>query len=66
MTGTVKFFSEVLGYGFIRDDNSETEYFVHKSGLAVETVLTKGSHVSFELEGSRDVRGDKATNVQNI
>ena len=32
-TGTVKFFNESKGYGFIKDDEDEKEYFVHVSGL---------------------------------
>ena len=31
--GTVKFFNETKGFGFIKDANSEKEYFVHSSGL---------------------------------
>lgn len=31
--GTVKFFNEVKGFGFIKDANSSKEYFVHSSGL---------------------------------
>ena len=31
--GTIKFFNETKGFGFIKDLNSENEYFVHSSGL---------------------------------
>ena len=31
--GTVKFFNTDKGFGFIKDDNSNTEYFVHVTGL---------------------------------
>ena len=31
--GTVKFFNTDKGFGFIKDDNSSTEYFVHVTGL---------------------------------
>jgi len=31
--GTIKFFNETKGFGFIKDANSEKEYFVHSSGL---------------------------------
>ena len=31
--GTVKFFNEAKGFGFIKDANSTKEYFVHSSGL---------------------------------
>lgn len=32
-TGTVKFFNEEKGYGFIKDDNDGKDYFVHAKGL---------------------------------
>ena len=32
-TGLVKFFNETKGYGFIKEDDSDTEHFVHVSGL---------------------------------
>ena len=34
--GTVKFFNESKGFGFIIDDESKTEYFVHVTGLIDE------------------------------
>ena len=36
MTGTVKFFNESKGYGFITEDGSEKDHFVHVSGLIDE------------------------------
>ena len=33
-TGTVKFFNETKGFGFIKDDESGKEYFVHVTGLS--------------------------------
>ena len=35
-TGTVKFFNDTKGYGFIKEDESGKEYFVHVSGLVDE------------------------------
>ena len=32
-TGTIKFFNESKGYGFIKDENSKQEIFVHVTGL---------------------------------
>ncbi|MEA3505769.1 MAG: cold shock domain-containing protein, partial [Bacteroidota bacterium] len=34
--GTVKFFNDTKGFGFIKDEESENEYFVHVSGLIDE------------------------------
>ncbi|MFA5752835.1 MAG: cold shock domain-containing protein, partial [Bacteroidales bacterium] len=31
--GTVKFYDEIKGFGFIKDANSSKEYFVHSSGI---------------------------------
>lgn len=58
--GTVKFFNESKGYGFITEDDSNTEYFVHVSGL-IEKVK-EGDHVEFELTEGR--KGLNAINVK--
>ena len=50
--GTVKFFNEAKGFGFIIDANSSKEYFVHSSGL--KDFVKEGDEVSFDLkEGQR-------------
>jgi len=60
MQGTVKFFNEDKGFGFISGDD-ETDYFVHKSNLLPKVILTEGVEVIFDpMEGDR---GMKATNV---
>jgi CspA family cold shock protein len=51
-TGTVKFFNDSKGYGFIVEDGSNREHFVHVSGLIDE--VKEGDAVEFELtEGKR-------------
>ena len=51
-TGSVKFFNENKGYGFIRDDESGEEMFVHATGLVDE--IEKDDKVSFEVkEGNK-------------
>ena len=60
--GTVKWFSNQKGYGFIQYDNTE-DVFVHFTGINMDgfKTLKEGQIVSFELgEGSR---GLQATNV---
>jgi CspA family cold shock protein len=58
--GTVKFFNESKGYGFIKDNESGNEYFVHVSGLVDK--IKEEDEVSFELAEGR--RGVNAINVK--
>ena len=57
--GTVKFFNELKGFGFIKDENSGKEYFVHSSGL--NDTITENDEVTFELE-----MGKKGLNAVNV
>ena len=50
-TGTVKFFNDAKGFGFISDDETQKEYFVHVSGLIDK--IKEGDTVQFELEEGR-------------
>ncbi|MCU0370856.1 MAG: cold shock domain-containing protein [Bacteroidales bacterium] len=59
-TGTVKFFNDSKGFGFIKDDASDKEYFVHVSGLKDE--IKENDKVSFELQEGR--KGLNAVNVK--
>jgi len=58
--GTVKFFNETKGFGFIVEDDSNTEYFVHVSGLIDE--INEGDAVEFELKEGR--KGLNAVDVK--
>jgi len=63
--GTVKFFNEQKGYGFIQPEDGSADAFVHISAVesAGMRTLNKDQRVSYELE--RDPRGrDKAVNLQ--
>ena len=51
MTGTVKFFNESKGFGFIVEDGTNTEHFVHVSGLIDD--IREGDSVEFELTEGR-------------
>lgn len=52
MKGTVKFFNDSKGFGFIKEDETEKEHFVHISGLVDE--VQEGDSVEFELtEGKK-------------
>ncbi len=57
--GTVKFFNESKGFGFVIDDDSKTEYFVHVSGLVDK--INEGDTVEFEL-----TEGKKGLNAVNV
>jgi len=58
--GKVKFFNESKGFGFIKDSESENEYFVHASGLMDE--VKENDDVTFELKEGR--KGLNAVNVK--
>ena len=61
-TGTVKFFNESKGFGFITEEGVEKDHFVHISGLADE--IREGDSVEFELEEGK--KGPNAVNVKVI
>lgn len=60
--GTVKFFNESKGFGFIKEDDTSKEYFVHASGLIDE--IRENDNVEFDLKEGR--KGMNAVNVQVI
>jgi len=60
--GTVKFFNESKGFGFIVDEESKTEYFVHVTGLIDE--INESDVVEFELQEGR--KGLNAVNVKAV
>jgi CspA family cold shock protein len=60
--GTVKFFNESKGFGFVTEEGSGTDYFVHISGLIDE--VREGDVVEFELTEGK--KGMNAVNVKVI
>jgi len=58
--GTVKFFNETKGFGFITPDNGGSEIFVHSTGLIDN--IREGNEVQFEVEQGR--KGPNAVNVR--
>ena len=60
--GTVKFFNESKGFGFISEEGSDKDHFVHQSGLIDE--IREGDVVEFELQEGR--KGLNAVNVKVI
>ena len=63
-TGTVKWFNETKGFGFITPDNGGKDVFVHYSAIANSgfRTLSEGQSVSYEVENGP--KGPQATNVK--
>jgi len=57
--GTVKFFNNLRGFGFITPDDGTEEVFVHKSGLIDK--ITEGDKVSYDVQ-----EGQKGLNAVNV
>ncbi|HLS31028.1 MAG TPA: cold-shock protein [Flavobacteriaceae bacterium] len=59
-TGTVKFFNETKGFGFIKPDNESKDVFVHVSGLQDE--IREDDRVVYEVQEGK--KGPNAVNVR--
>jgi len=66
ITGTVKWFSRVKGFGFISPDNGEKDVFVHFSAISGEGYrnLEENQRVEFSIEDSP--KGPQAANVVDL
>ena len=60
--GTVKFFNQNKGFGFINSEEEGKDYFVHTSGVSEQ--IKDGDSVEFELE--EDQKGMRAVNVRPV
>jgi cold shock protein len=65
-TGTVKWFSDEKGYGFITPDDEGKDLFVHHTALAGEGYrsVPEGAKVSYDAESGP--KGPQAVNVSQI
>ncbi len=65
-TGTVKFFNDEKGYGFITPDEGGKDLFVHHTNIAGEGFksLPDGAKVSFEAQQGQ--KGPEAVNVHTV
>ncbi|MBN1183641.1 MAG: cold shock domain-containing protein [Bacteroidales bacterium] len=60
--GTVKFYNDSKGFGFIKDVETEKEYFVHSSGL--KDRIKENDEVTFDLAEGK--KGLNAVNVKRV
>ena len=65
-TGTVKWFSDDKGFGFITPDDKSNDLFAHHSAIVGEGYrsLAEGAKVSYDVEAGE--KGPRATNVQLV
>ena len=63
MTGTVKWFNDSRGFGFVSRDDGEKDVFVHHSAILGEGFknLVEGEKVEFDV-----VQGDKGPRAENL
>ncbi len=62
-TGTVKYFNDQRGFGFITPEDGGEEVFVHRSAIQAEgvTSLAEGAQVEFDV-----VQGEKGPKADNV
>ena len=65
-TGTVKWYNDQKGYGFIQPDNGGKDVFVHVSALERAGLrgLSEGQKVSYDVEADRRSGKESATNLK--
>ena len=65
-TGSVKWFNQKKGFGFISKDNSDEDIFVHFSSIITDgfKTLNEGQKVEYDIEASD--KGPQARNVKSI
>ncbi len=65
-TGTVKWFSDEKGFGFVTPDEAGKDLFVHHSGIEGDGYksLTEGAKVTYDAEAGD--KGPKAVNVRAV
>ncbi|MGY6742222.1 MAG: cold-shock protein [Cecembia sp.] len=62
LTGTVKFYNDAKGFGFIVDDESQSDVFVHATGLVDK--VAQNDKVTYDLKDGK--KGPNAINVKKV
>lgn len=62
LTGTVKFYNDAKGFGFIVDDQSQSDVFVHATGLVDK--VSQNDKVTFDVKDGQ--KGLNAINVKKV
>jgi CspA family cold shock protein len=62
LTGTVKFYNDAKGFGFIVDDESQSDVFVHATGLVDK--VAQNDKVSYDVKDGK--KGLNAINVKKV
>ena len=65
-TGTVKWFSDDKGFGFVTPDEPGKDLFVHHSEIEAEGFRSLAEGARVEYTEQQDVKGPKAVNVRQI
>jgi cold shock protein len=67
-TGTVKWFNETKGYGFIQPDSGGKDVFVHISAVerAGMRSLNEGQKISYDVEADRRTGKESAANLKSV
>lgn len=62
LTGTVKFYNDAKGFGFIVDDESQSDVFVHATGLVDK--VAQNDKVTYDVKDGK--KGPNAINVKKL
>ena len=63
MKGTVKWYNDMKGFGFIANEDG-IDIFVHRTAIPIGTGLYEGDQVEYEIEDSD--RGTRAINIKKL
>jgi cold shock protein len=65
-TGTVKWFSDAKGFGFITPDDGTKDLFVHSSSIQASGINTLKDHDKVQYEIEQSPKGPRAINIKVV